>query len=162
MEPQVNPVLPAPNDTKKWWIVGGAVVAIIVIVLFMRGQSTADRAGGPNSLIIGEQDPDSVAVLVGAATVQEPSFIVIHKDNAGKPGAAVATGKLLTPGSYGTMSVIMPLTAGETYYGMLHADDGNGIYSADADHRHLKDEAGAEVIVPFSVRMSSSANDSKG
>lgn len=162
MEPQVNPVLPEPNDTKKWWMVGGAVVAIIAIVLFMRGQSNNDLAGGPNTLVIGEQDPDSVAVLVSTVTVQEPSFIVIHKDEAGKPGAIVATGKLLSPGSYSTMSIIMPLTAGATYYGMLHADDGNGIYSADSDSRHLKNESGADVITPFSVRMSSSADDSKG
>lgn len=155
-----------PKSNKKWWIIGGVVVVALIAFMIINGMKSNGPvsivAGDQNALVIADQDPNAVAVLVSSVSTREPAFIVIHDDLNGRPGAIVGVSNLLQPGSYNNTTVIMNLKPGATYYGMLHADDGNGIFAADTDARHLNDNTGMEVMTSFKVRLSSTPGDYKG
>lgn len=156
-----------PARSKKAWIIGGVLVvlAIVSFAMFNRADNVETpgiAAGDQNMLVVNDQDPDAVAVLVDTASVREPAFIVIHEDNNGRPGTMAGTSRLLTPGMHRNVTVIMQLKPGAMYHAMFHADDGNGLFDHMTDTRHLMDNAGREVVKMFRVRLSSSADDIKG
>lgn len=157
------------GSSKKAWIIGGIVVVLVIIGFSMYNRSrpvaTPSQeitAVDQNSITVSDQDPDSVAALIDSVSVKESSFVIIHDDANGKPGAIVGVSKLLAPGTYTNLSIIMPMKPGATYYAMMHADDGNGVYDKTADSHHLMDNAGVEARVMFKVKLSSPGSDSKG
>lgn len=158
--------LPPTSGNKKYLIWVGAVVLVgIAAALFLRSGTPTPQGilpGDQNSLAIRDQDPDAVAVLVDSASVREPAFIIIHEDLNGAPGPITGVSALLQPGTHTNVTVIMRLKPGAMYHGMFHADDGNGLFDANMDKRHLMDNAGREVGVMFRARLSSSPDDIKG
>jgi hypothetical protein len=157
----------APNNKKKWIIAGAiAVLAIAGYAMYQRSQTLQPpqgiAPGDMNSLVIKDQDPDAVAVLVEYASVREPSFIIIHDDANGKPGTIVGMSKVLAPGEHRNVSVIMRLKAGATYYGMLHADDGNGLFDNVVDSRHLLGNDGMDIVTRFKALLVSPGGEQKG
>jgi hypothetical protein len=157
-----------PQSSKKQWIIAGAIVVLAIAgyAMYQRSQTVNPpqgiAPGDMNSLVIKDQDPDAIAVLVEYASVREPSFIVIHDDANGKAGAIIGTSKLLTPGEHRNVSVIMRMKAGATYYGMMHADDGNGLFDSVVDNRHLLDTAGMEIMTRFKALLVSPGGEQKG
>ncbi len=149
----------------------GIIIAIVLIVLaggyfLLRDKNSTTPAegivaGDQNSITVGDQDADSVAVLVSNASLRTAGFIVIHENNGGVPGATIGISNLLQPGSHTNISIVAnKLIPGSTYIAMLHGDDGNGIFNETNDIS-LKDNAGNAVMAEFRVKLTTDG-ESKG
>ncbi len=112
-------------------------------------ESMHEATGSGAALSVSTQKAGSSAVI-DQVTLTKPGFVVVHEDNAGKPGKIIGQTFLLTPGIKQDVVVKVTLQAGKTYYAMLHLDDGDKKFSAAAD-TPAKDAAGNPVMVKFSV-----------
>jgi len=160
------PVSQPDGNSKKYWIIGGIIVLLAIgsFYLFSNKGTTPPQGitiGDQNSLSIGDQDPDAVAVLISKASFLKSGFIVIQENISSAPGKVLATSDLFSPGSYTNKTIIMNMTAGANYFGTLYGDDGNGLFDAVND-KPLTDPDGNIVRVPFKVRQSSTSEDIKG
>lgn len=145
----------------------GIIVAVALVgaYLMMGGEDTASNPTPVqlvNNLVINDQNPDSVAVLVARASLDVPGYVVIHDNDNGNPGKIIGVSKLLTPDEYTNLSVIAPLKPGNVYFGMLHADDGNGLYDVKTDVVHLQDASGKEIMPMFKVLLTDPNGEIKG
>lgn len=74
-----------------------------------------------------------VAIL--SAALKQNGYVVIHKEEKGKPGKIIGVSKMLTPGLYSNSSLTLTenVMPGEGLVAMLHADNGDGVFSAASD-----------------------------
>lgn len=74
-----------------------------------------------------------VAVL--SAALKENGYVVVHKEENGKPGRIIGMSKMLVPGLYSnrTVSLTEGVAPGEVLYAMLHVDNGDGVFFAEND-----------------------------
>ena len=88
----------------------------------------------------------------GPASPSQGGYVVIHKDADGAPGAITGSSRLLSPGS--TLSFLVDtedaVETGDTLYAMLHADNGDGSFSA-ADDGPIMGGDGMPVMVKFLI-----------
>lgn len=142
--------------SKKIWttiIIILILVGITYLLLGLKNNTTENQgivAGDNNSLVVGLQNPTSVAVLIREASLTEPGFIVIHKDNNGVAGEVVAVSELLHPDRYQNISIVMDFQAGEAYIAMLHADNGNGRFNPETD-LPMKNMDNQTVMASFKI-----------
>ena len=140
----------------KIWTAIIIILILVGIVYLLTGLKNNDVqeqpivAGDNNSLVVGLQNPTSVAVLIREVSLIEPGFVVIHKDNNGTPGEIVAVSDLLHPDRYQNISIVMDFKAGETYIAMLHGDNGNGQFNAETD-LPMKNMDGQTVMTSFKI-----------
>lgn len=148
---------------KTWQWVVTVIVIIILIVLgyyLFKGNSTSTTDATPtvsptsmdnevNRVIVSDQFPGNV-VFVSSVQLANGGWVVIHKDNAGRPGAVIGTAW----SDAGINPVKVTLTEktldGGVYYAMLHADNGDKKFDATKDVA-LKNDLGNEIIVKFNV-----------
>lgn len=161
------PEAPVASSSKKLWIIGIIIVLVVAggYLALRSSDTTGDEPAVTqlvNELVINDQNPDSVAVLVAQASLNTPGYVVIHDNNNGQPGKIIGVSKLLIADDYTNISVIAPLKPGSTYFGMLHADDGNGLYDVKADTTHLMGTDGKEVIRMFKVLLADPNGENKG
>jgi hypothetical protein len=160
------PSAPTASSSKKGWIIGIIVIIVLIGSYFMlRGGSDQATpgivAGDQNSITVGDQNADSVAVLVSDVSLRAPGYIEIHADDNGKVGAIVGSSSLLQPGDHKNVSVIATLLPGKSYYAMLHTDDGNGTFDPAKDEPTL-DNAGNIIMTKFNVRLTNEGGEVKG
>lgn len=150
------------NSNKSMvWIV---VVVIILIVLGIWFFSTRDGASVTPTdeetseemantygrILIDDQFPGKV-VYVSSATLPRNGFVVIHKDQAGKPGAVIGSRYFKKGTNPGTIDLSESTIEGGTYYAMLHGDeDANSTFDATKD-LPLNDKSGNPVMRTFKV-----------
>lgn len=161
------PEAPVASSSKKLWIIGIIIVLVVAggYLALRSSDTTGDEPAVTqlvNELVINDQNPDSVAVLVAQASLNTPGYVVIHDNNNGQPGKVIGVSKLLTPNEYNNVSVIAPLKPGATYFGMIHVDDGNGLYDTKTDITHLHDAADNEIIKMFKVLLADPNGENKG
>ncbi len=145
------------ENNKKFWL--GALIVIIIIggvFMIIRSRDSADDEATTipevkNSILVTDQNPNSIAVLVESVGCTQNCFVAIHEDADGQPGKFLASSILLGPRMHRNVSVVVNTKTGATYHAMLHGDDGNGAFSATLD-MPLKDEAGAVVSGMFKIR----------
>lgn len=152
-----------PKTNKKWWILGGLVV-LALIAVFIISPSTPKEpqgiaVGDRNGLAIDDQEANALAVTVRQFSCTTSCFVVIHENINGNAGTVIGTSKVYAPGLYTEEAIIAGIKNGGGYIGMLHADNGNGTFSA-IDDVALTDPAGAMISVPFKVK--STTNPDKG
>lgn len=165
MEQQTGMPVATPSSNKKIWI----TLAVILVALgglfaYLRLRSDNPNTilpGDQNSLVVADQDPDAVAVLIADAQLRVPGFIAIHQDVNNAPGSILASSALLSPGDHKNVSIIMSMQPGAYYWAMLHGDDGNSTFSASTD-QPLTNNAGNVVMVRFMVRLASPGGEQKG
>ncbi len=138
---------------RKIWI--PIVVIIIVLAIIFMGKdkhvdplvpeentedvTTAGASGqfmklGANAVVVHEQLLDN-AVLVSALNLEKGGFVIIHKDAGGKPGDIIGVSRWFAAGNYANEEIgtTENLQADSTYYAMLHADDGDGVFDPKRD-----------------------------
>ncbi len=148
---------------RTWQWVVTVIVIIILIVLgyyLFRGNSAAPTTTGTptptetvstevNRVVVADQYPGNV-VYVSSAQLANGGWVVIHKDNAGKPGVVIGSAW----SEAGINPVKVTLTEktvdGGTYYAMLHGDDGDKKFDATKDVA-LKNDRGDEIMTVFHV-----------
>lgn len=162
------------SGVKTWqWVVTIIVIIVLVILgysLFKGGDTTQTpitdnteetantTAKDINRVVISDQFPGNI-VYVSSAQFTKPGFVVIHKDNAGQPGAIIGYqyfDKGINPGK---ITLTSSTVEGGIYYAMLHSDDGDKKFDANKD-LPLKDASGNIIMKLF--RASSSVTEVKG
>ncbi len=161
MQPSIQPPV---TSSKKPWIIGGIIVIAIAAFLILRSNSPTPQgivAGDQNSIVVGDQDPDAVAVLLDQVSLIKPGFVVIQENRNNQPGAVLSVSTLFQPGFYQNKTVIMSIKPGARYFATLYGDDGNGKFDIQND-AVLTDPAGTVVRVQFGTKKSSTPGDIKG
>jgi len=163
------------SGVKTWqWVV--TVIVIIVLVLLgyymLKGNGTSTPTTGvdtttdstlvagkdTNRVVVTDQFPGNI-VYLSSVQLAQPGFVVIHKDNKGTPGDIIGYqyfDKGINPGK---ITLTTPTAEGQTYYAMLHSDDGDKKFDAKLD-LPLKDAAGNIIMKVF--RSTTSITESKG
>ncbi len=148
---------------KTWqWVVTVIVIIILIVLgyyLFKgngtdngntNGNATSTETVNENEInrvVVSDQYPGNV-VYISSAQLANGGWVVIHKDNAGKPGAVIGSAY----SAKGIAPVKITLTEktvnGGTYYAALHADDGDMKFDAAKDAA-LKNSRGDAIMQIF-------------
>ena len=162
-----------PNQgIRTWqWVVTVIVIIILIVLGYYLFKGNGDTVGTDvtpspsatdlneiNRIVIADQYPGNV-VYVSSAQLANGGWVVIHKDNAGTPGAVIGSAYV----EKGIAPVKITLTEqtldGQLYYAMLHSDDGDKIFDVVKDVA-LKDSRGNVIMKTF--RASSTITEIKG
>lgn len=161
---------PTESGVKTWqWVVTVIVIiALIVIgISVFGGKSTqaptdeSDTSGTTSStevnrIVMSDQFPGNV-VYVSSVQLAKGGWVVIHKDNAGKPGDVIGSAYYpagINPG--GKITLTASTVEGGVYYAMLHSDDGDKKFDIAKD-LPLKDSKGNIIMKLFRASASVSA-----
>lgn len=164
------------GGVKTWqW----AVTVIVIIVLIVLGYymfkgndamtpntdgtmntdgTTMTDSKEVNRVVITDQFPGNI-VYVSTVQLANPGFVVIHKDNAGKPGDIIGSMYFDKGISNGKITLKTPTMEGGIYYAALHSDDGDKIFDVTKD-LPIKDSVGQTIMKLF--RASSTITEVKG
>jgi hypothetical protein len=166
---------PESNGVKTWqWVVTVLVIIILIVLGYymFRGNdagapSTTNTSSSPSSSAVGElnrvvvtdQFPGNI-VYVSSVQLGEPGFVVVQKDNEGKPGAVIGSqyfDKGINPGK---ITLTESTKENSVYYAVVYADtNGNKIFDVNTD-QPLKDASGNIIMKVF--RATSTVTESKG
>jgi hypothetical protein len=151
------------SGIKPWqWILTIAVIVIILILggymYSVRNDSTEineeEQIGsvdqnltGSNRLVMSDQFPGNI-VYVATVELAQDGFVVIHKNNAGKPGAVIGSEYFKRGNQPGSIDLTEKTVDGASYIAELHIDDGDGVFDAAKD-LPAKDANGAVVMKLF-------------
>ncbi len=146
------------------------ILAVVVITLgtvfFFRGSNTktsithdsTNLIVGRNAIYVDEQSL-SRTVSVAVVRLEKTGFVVIHEDNAGKPGKILGASNALPTGETKNLTPIAlsrTTLDGETLYAMLHLDDGDGTFDATKDKPAQDSVDGSPVMMIFSTSLDGS------
>lgn len=162
MEPQ--------SGVRTWqWVVTVVIIIVLIIigVIVFSGKgsgtptdtdtnaTTSQNANtGVNRITMTDQYPGNV-VYISSVQLAKPGWVVIHKDNAGKPGDVIGS-KLFQAGiNPGSISLSSPMVDGQLYYAVLYNDDGDGKFDIAKD-LPLKDASGNTIMKIFRGSLSAS------
>ncbi len=89
-----------------------------------------------NTIRVATQNP-GMQVLVQSVSFSTPGWIAIYTDNEGEPQSIIGA-QYFMPGTHSNVSVevFAGMTAGATYYAVLHSDDGATLASSTAYGSH--------------------------
>ena len=152
------------------------VAAAVVYFAFMREpaaeeglmseSSTSDSDDTMAPLIVGNNviyvsDAKPLArIRVGLAILAGGGYVVIHEDSEGKPGAIVGNSDILPQGESRGFEITLSRESldGETFYAMLHSDNGDGVFNP-AEDAPIKDDQGNIVLMIFHISSSAEEPD---
>lgn len=167
MQPENQGVKPV-----TWVISAIVVIALIVLGIFLFGSKNpatttdvtpVDDSGtvtpaAANRVVVADQFPGNV-VYLSSVQLSNGGWVVIHKDNAGTPGAVLGStwfDKGINPGQ---VKLSASTVDGGTYYAMIHSDDGDKKFDITKD-LPLKDANGNVIMKMF--KATSAAIEVKG
>ncbi|MCH8049123.1 hypothetical protein IH979_00185 [Patescibacteria group bacterium] len=117
-----------------------AVAIIVVIVL-----TTPPPPPTTASLTVSDQELVGNEVVIDAFDLDQPGYVVIHKDVDGAPGPVIGNSDFIQAGSYKNVRVKFDVSeAGEGIFAMLHYDD-------DGDEEYGFPDEDAPVILEGNV-----------
>lgn len=152
---------------KAWqWIVTVIVIIVLIVigVLVFGGKSgdqttdtnvttpTNTTTPGINRIVMSDQYPGNI-VYLSSVQFENGGWVVIHRDNAGQPGAIIGQTYFEKGINPGRITLTQPTVEGGTYYAMLHSDDGDKRFDATKD-LPLKDSAGNIIMKIFRAAAS--------
>lgn len=111
-----------------------ALTAVLLIFgLYRTNNKTIERSNSPTKesldLVETEPVPPGDYVTIPKVILSKPGFVMIHKAEGDYPGEIVMTGDIIPVGESKNVVVRGVKTkSGESYFAMLHFDDGNGKY----------------------------------
>ncbi|MDP3962424.1 MAG: hypothetical protein Q8Q03_00950 [bacterium] len=167
-----------PNEgIKAWqWVVTVIVIIILIVLgyyMFRGDNNTSDvpdtnlsatstpaaDANEVNRVVVADQYPGNIA-YVSSVQLANPGFVVIHKDDNGKPGAVIGSAYFEKGINPGRINLTERTVDGGIYYAVLHADiNGNKVFDPATD-LPLKDSKGNEIMKVF--RATSNVTEVKG
>ncbi len=154
------------NGIKTWqWVVTVIVIIVLIVIGIMvfssKGpgvpdvvteQPSTQTAGDINRIIMSDQYPGNV-VYVSSVQVARDSWIVIHKDAGGNPGAIIGEVFVKTGISPAKITLSESMIDGGFYYAILHSDDGDMKFDPNLD-KPLVDAKGNIIMKPFRASVS--------
>jgi hypothetical protein len=154
------------SGIRTWqWVVTVIVIIVLIIIGVLvfgskgsgtpatddtSASSTDDTVATAqaNRVTMNDQYPGNV-VYISSVQLDQPGYIAIHADNNGQPGKVIGSAhfdKGLNAG--GKITLTQPMVDGQTYYAMLHGDNGDGKFSETSDPA-LKDSKGDIIMHIF-------------
>lgn len=146
-------------------IIIGIIIVVIVGIFVWRyfsakpaipvagenGLTTSPAVSLSDTLFIADQKPGRF-INARSAVLSKAGFIAVHQEEAEVAGAAIGSGALLPAGQHRNTSVTLnrKSKAGEYFYGMIHHDNGNGIFNP-SDDAPAKDKSGKIITVKFKI-----------
>jgi hypothetical protein len=115
-------------------------------------------SGQLNRVVVSDQFPGNV-VYISSAQLSSAGWVVVHKDEAGKPGKIIGSTYFEKGIAPGKVNLSENTVEGGIYYAMLHSDDGDKVFNAAKD-LPLKDAAGNVIMKLF--RVSQTVTEFKG
>lgn len=123
--------------------ISGLVIVVLVILGIAGFLVFAPKAEpvvyGPvevtgSSLVVAEPALGAREVLVSVEVIKS-GFVTVHQAIGDAPGPIVGASALLAVGSQTDVAVVMtePLFAGQDYFVLMFADDGDGVYESRID-----------------------------
>lgn len=121
------------------------------------GGSTINTSNN-SSVTVSDQAAGST-VLIDTLSLEQDGWVAIYTDMDGQPGSIIGA-QYYPAGEHQNIPVSLQLgtTAGNTYYAVLHADDGKIVETAFGRHEfnhttdlELTDSSGNEIIDSFST-----------
>lgn len=157
---------PNTSGIRTWqWVVTAIVIIVLIVIGVLvfggkgtqeptgeTGTSTPGTATALNRIVMSDQYPGNV-VFISSVQFDQPGWVVIHKDNNGKPGAVIGSTYFPKGINPGRVNLSEPTIEGGVYYAMLHSDDGDEKFDASKD-LPLKDSAGREIMKIFRASAS--------
>jgi hypothetical protein len=164
---------PSNSGLKTWqWVVTAIVIIVLIVIgifVFGKKSPSTDMTGdtmststpatntpGANSIVMSDQYPGNV-VYISSVTVANGSWMEIHKDNNGQPGAYIGSAWVDAGTSPVKVTVTSPIVDGGTYYAMLHSDNGDKKFDSTVD-LPLKDTNGNIIMRVFHGSVSAGNN----
>lgn len=97
------------------------------------GPTTSAMWAEPNGVVALDQRPGS-SVVISSLIVEQDGWVVIHKEAGGKPGPVLGE-TYVTAGEHSQVIVSLRESTmdGNTYYAMLHRDDGDRKFDISKD-----------------------------
>jgi len=154
---------PEQSGIKAWqWIVTALVIVALIVVGIMVFSSKSDTdvtgdtaitdtTGGSvsevNRVVMSDQYPGNV-VYLSSVQLSKEGWVVIHKDEAGKPGAVIGSMYFAKGINPGKITLTTPTVEGGIYYAMLHSDDGDKVFDIAKD-LPIKDSKGNIIMKLF-------------
>ncbi|MEK7213695.1 MAG: hypothetical protein AAB637_01060 [Patescibacteria group bacterium] len=153
------------SGIRTWqWVVTVIVIVILVVLgyyMFKEGKDTGavipeetettTQANDVNRVIVSDQFPGNI-VYISSVQLTQPGYVVIHKDNKGVPGDVIGY-QYFEKGTYpGKITLTSPTVEKDTYYAMLHSDDGDKKLNAEKD-LPLKDASGNIIMKIFKASV---------
>ena len=152
------------SGVKPWqWIVTVIVIIVLIIIGIMvfgdkdgsdtNGTDTpiVDTSNNPlevNRIVMSDQFPGNV-VYISSVTLANGGIVVIHRDNAGAPGAVLGSAYFEKGTSPGRITLTSPTVDGGIYYAVLYADTNTDrSYTASTDTT-IKDARGNVIMKLF-------------
>jgi len=154
MEPQ--------NGIKTWqWVVTAIVIIVLIIIgilVWGNGDDSnidlpgtnatgSQTMGAVNRIVMTDQYPGNV-VYLSSVQLANPGFVVIHKDASGQPGSAIGSTYFSSGINPGRVTLNEALVDGQTYYAVLHSDNGDRTFIAAQDPE-IKDSNGNTIMRVF-------------
>ncbi|MFA6404560.1 MAG: hypothetical protein WCW03_00955 [Candidatus Paceibacterota bacterium] len=157
---------PETNGVKTWqWVVTVIVIiALIIIGIFVFGgkkteapvttetPNTEIPTQPVNRIIMSDQFPGDV-VYISSVQAENPSWVVVQKDDAGKPGKVIGKTIFAVGINPGKVTLTEPTLDGATYYAVMYKDDGNGLFDITKDTT-VKDKNGSVIMKIFRATTS--------
>jgi hypothetical protein len=144
----------------------GLIIAVVIIVLAVvvyaiaKPKSTTEDvttdAQNPsqvvdktaNNIVVSDNYPGNV-VLIQQVQLAAPGFVVIHKDEAGKPGKVIGYQYFEAGIRPGRVNLTENTVDGGKYWAMLHEDTGSDKAFSETPDAPIRDKAGNIVMKPF-------------
>lgn len=104
-------------------------------------------ASGGNSIQLDESNKKSILAMI---TLEKPGFMVTHDQDNGKAGKILYASSLLSKGQNTIVAVTVDMKKGQTYYLMLHYDNGDEKFNA-MDDKPVTGNNGSPVMVKITV-----------
>lgn len=164
------------NGIRPWqWIVTIIIIIVLIVlgIMMFRGKGAQDTttdttttgttddglaSGQINRVVVSDQFPGNV-VYVSSAQLNSAGWVVVHKDEAGKPGKIIGSVYFEKGIAPGKVTLSENTVEGGIYYAMLHSDDGDKVFNVAKD-LPLKDAAGNTIMKLF--RVSQTVTEFKG
>lgn len=160
---------PEQSGIKAWqWIVTAIVIIALIVIGIMVSSKKSDTVptddtaitdnsdvatSNINRIVMSDQFPGNL-VYLSSVQLSNGGWVVIHKDEAGKPGAVIGSAYFEKGISTGKITLTSSTVEGGIYYAMIHSDDGDKVFNAAKD-LPLKDSKGNIIMKLF--RASSAA-----
>jgi hypothetical protein len=143
------------------------IIFIIVIILVVAAffvfnsflkksiDSTSENTEIAKPAVLGivvPQQAGGTNVFIESVSLNNAGYVVIHRDNGGKPGKVIGVSKLLQPGTMENflMDIDEEVVEGDSLFAMVHSDDGDGVFDAVLDVPTV-DMEGNILLVGFSI-----------
>lgn len=167
---------PQNSGLKTWqWVVTAIVIIVLIVIgIFVFGKKSpstdmptdtmstttpATNTPGVNNIVMSDQYPGNV-VYLSSVTMANGGWVVIHKDNAGTPGAIIGSAWVDAGTAPVKVTVSSPIVDAGTYYVELHSDNGDKKFDSTVD-LPLKDSNGNVIMRVFHGSVSA-GNSIKG